>query len=98
MTDGKIVGGEISPLGVLVDEGSVWVIENLSVTMVFHHDDKNMVEMRNPPGNRAFLSRHDAGEYGQQAHSKGDFFYDISWLVFDEDGLGLGNRAPGILN
>ncbi len=69
VSDGKVIRGEIGGPGVLVDEPGVRIVENLSVTMVFHHDHENMVEMRDTLGHGAFLRHRAPGESGQQAQS-----------------------------
>ncbi len=75
MRDGEVVGGQIGGLGVAVDELGVGVVKNLGVAMVLHHDEENMVEVRNARGNGALLSESRTSECGQQSQSGNECFH-----------------------
>ena len=69
MGDSEVIRGEVGSAGVLVDERGVRVVENFSISVVFHHDDENVVEMWDAFGDGAFLRHHGTRECGHQAQS-----------------------------
>ena len=57
MSDSEIIGRKIDfPAGnQTVQVGFVRIAEDLLITMVFHHDQKDMIEMRNTGRDAVFL-------------------------------------------
>src|SRR6202051_2248960 len=82
MRDREIIRRQIGALRVLVDEAGVGIIENLAVAVIFHHDEENMVEMRNVFRYSAFLSECDSCESNQQSHCEHDFFHNGLLEIF----------------
>src|SRR5580700_10336756 len=45
MADRKILRRLIRHLGVGVDEGRIWIVEDVGVGLIFHHDEEDMIQM-----------------------------------------------------
>jgi len=65
MSDREVVGRQISGTGILVDELGVRIVENLAVTVVFHHDEENVIKMWNSFGHGALLRPRRTRQCGQ---------------------------------
>ncbi len=55
MADGEVVCGEACGFDVLIDPRIVWVADDLIVTMIFHQDDEDVVQMGNAVRHGAYL-------------------------------------------
>ena len=63
--DCKIIGCQVdlSCRDLAIEVGFVGIVDDLLVAMVFHHDEKYMIEMRNAGGNTALLGDGGTGQY-----------------------------------
>ena len=55
MGDGEVVGGAVSALGVLIDEGRVGIVDDLGVAVILHHDDEDVIQTGNASWDGALL-------------------------------------------
>src|SRR5882724_4084901 len=78
----KVVCRQVSSRRILVNKASVRVLENFGVAMVFHHDEENVVQMRNTLRDAALLS--DAGRHksGQECQHCNSIFHVLSPWMF----------------
>ena len=52
MSDREVVCRRIREISQVVDVWQVWVVHNLAVAVILHHDHKYVVKVRNARGNR----------------------------------------------
>jgi len=69
MGDREVVGRQVGVFRIRVDVGSVGVADDLAVTVIFHHDHKRVIEVRDAVWYRALLGESRANERDEQAQS-----------------------------
>lgn len=48
MANGELIRRQVRRMGQLVYEGRVWVVENLAVAVILHHDEEHVVQPGKP--------------------------------------------------
>jgi hypothetical protein len=78
MRDREVVSSDIGCRCVFVYKWLVGVVYDLGVSVVFHHDKKYVIEVRDSSRDRAFRGRRHTGDAGgQQANRQSGGFHEL---------------------
>jgi len=62
VSKGEVICCQVGSAGVAIDELGIGIIEDLSITVVFHHDQEHVVKMGDAFWNGPLLRMNGGGE------------------------------------
>ena len=75
MCNREIIGGGVGISGELIDERSIRIVNNLAVTVIFHHNDEHVIERWDALGYGTLLGREHAAEGSEHNESECYLFH-----------------------
>src|SRR6266571_737925 len=105
MGDREVIVGRVRGFRVMIGERRIGIVDDLTVAVVLHHDDEDMIEMRYATRNLTFVSTNWRRAHQQdhgQAYNCGPFCHS-NHLSIDEEcqpsgaGIGADSRVASLV-